>query len=340
MLSISESNGMTAYRAGSNAPPSALYRGRPAFPAPRFVSNTPVGLVTWTDNGAGGTFVISGASQQFADYTPPNKTQNVTVTATDDANSLSLPISIYGTLPVYPQLGYEIELDVDTKTKKARDGTQYHREDGLPEIGWAFAWDNRQDDERSEMMEFWMKHRRIKPFYLIDVEGEIINLVKFTSSLKSAPNGANRWAMGASFRGFYSPIDLAPPSAPTLLSVISYGSSSLTAFWSAAIDNVGVTGYKVEIDGTSVFDAGNVFSFTYSAFGPYSGHSFRVQAYDAAGNYSDWSNSMVGFCQAPCPPIILSGSTVDSSTVSLTIYEPDEVCMEIPPSGDDYLLLL
>lgn len=205
-LVITEANAQTTYRAGSNAPADAKFRVRGALPLPQFTASGLEDLVSWSDNGAGGTFEVFSTFNEIAVYTPANKTQVVTITANDSDESGEYALTVFGTIPVHPQLGYEIELDAETKTKKAKDGTQYHREDEPPTMGWAYAWDNRMDDEHAEMRQFWFNHRRVTPFYLVDVEGDVLNRVKFVSALKSAPNGANRWAMGASFKGAYEGI--------------------------------------------------------------------------------------------------------------------------------------
>jgi hypothetical protein len=206
--SITEINGTATYRAGSNAPEDALSRVRGAEPALQFTAVSPASAITWTDGGAGGLFTPSGANNAIAIYIPANRTQQAIVSATDSANTVSYTITIIATLPLHPQVGYETELDVETKIKKARDGTKYFREDGAMEMGWVMAWDNRERDDRNEMMEFWMYHRKVKEFYLVDLAGDSVNKVFFNSSIKSIPSHENRWAMSAGFVGVYAPLPL------------------------------------------------------------------------------------------------------------------------------------
>jgi glucose/arabinose dehydrogenase/chitodextrinase len=90
--------------------------------------------------------------------------------------------------------------------------------------------------------------------------------------------------------------DTTPPSAPSSLVASAVGSSQVNLSWSAATDNVGVTGYRVERcqgagcssfaevgtpSGTSFSDTGLAASTSYS---------FRVRAVDAAGNLGPYSN--------------------------------------------------
>ncbi len=205
---ITEQNEMTVYRAGSNAASLALSRVRGSVTKPQFTAVSPSGTVVWRDedeNGfpAGGTFVLSGSGNRTATYTPNNRSQIVQVKATDAVNTVSRQITIFGTLPLYAQFGYKVELDVETKIKYAKDRTPYFREDGLPEISWVFEFNNRAKEDVSELMQFWANHRKVLPFYLVDPELNLLNQVFFTSSWTSSPLGGNRNNMAASFKGQY-----------------------------------------------------------------------------------------------------------------------------------------
>jgi len=206
-ISISELTGMTTYRAGSNAPVSYISRIRGAIPNPVYVAVGNTGLVTWNDGGAGGTFVLSGLNSTTASYTPKNKTQAVIITATDTVpNSATKNLSVFGTMPLQPQVGVETEWDIETKTKLARDRTRYFREDGGLEIGYVYGWDNRMLIDKNELIQFWLDHRKVLLFWAVDTEGALQNQVWFISSIKAVFAGANRWNMAAGVRGLYNPI--------------------------------------------------------------------------------------------------------------------------------------
>ena len=98
-------------------------------------------------------------------------------------------------------------------------------------------------------------------------------------------------------------LDTTPPTAPTGLGATASGSSQITLNWTAATDNVGVTGYGLERcqgaacttfaqiatpSGTTYNDTGLLPSTTYQ---------YQVRATDAAGNFSGYSNM-----PAPPPP--------------------------------------
>jgi glucose/arabinose dehydrogenase/PKD repeat protein/chitodextrinase len=91
------------------------------------------------------------------------------------------------------------------------------------------------------------------------------------------------------------PTDNTPPSAPTGLTATAAGSSQVNLSWTAATDNVGVTGYRVERcqgagcsnftevatpTGTTYNDTGRSASTTYR---------YRVRAADAASNLGGYS---------------------------------------------------
>ena len=76
--------------------------------------------------------------------------------------------------------------------------------------------------------------------------------------------------------------DTQAPSVPSNLSVSST-SRGLKISWSASIDNVGVTGYEVLVDGMAWQGSTSTSVLLKVAAGP---HEVRVLATDNAGNYS------------------------------------------------------
>jgi chitodextrinase len=79
--------------------------------------------------------------------------------------------------------------------------------------------------------------------------------------------------------------DTQAPTAPTdLVASASNGSVGLT--WTAASDDVGVTGYRILRDNTSIDTVGPVTSYTDTTVQPSTTYSYTVVAFDAAGNTS------------------------------------------------------
>ena len=84
--------------------------------------------------------------------------------------------------------------------------------------------------------------------------------------------------------------DLEDPTAPVLLSAVADSESAITITWSAATDDVAVMGYEYSRDGGAAVDVGNVLTTQDTGLTDSTEYSYRVRAYDAAGNRSEWSN--------------------------------------------------
>jgi hypothetical protein len=94
------------------------------------------------------------------------------------------------------------------------------------------------------------------------------------------------------------------PTAPTNLAATAFSSTQINLSWTAATDNVGVTGYKIYRDGVEV---GTSTTTSYSATGltASTAYSFTVKAYDHAANLSAASNT----ANATTLVGVVSGST-------------------------------
>ena len=123
--------------------------------------------------------------------------------------------------------------------------------------------------------------------------------------------------------------DTAAPTAPSGLAASAVTSSRVDLSWSAASDNVGVTGYEVERcqgAGCSSFAAvTTVTTLAWSDTGRSSGtsYSYRVRARDAAGNTGAYSGVASAVTPAsvdnpPSAPSGLSASASGSSGVNLS----------------------
>ncbi|MES9934751.1 MAG: fibronectin type III domain-containing protein [Candidatus Sedimenticola sp. PURPLELP] len=79
--------------------------------------------------------------------------------------------------------------------------------------------------------------------------------------------------------------DTLPPSKPQQLKAIKVGADSVTLSWQASEDNIGVVGYEIERDGEKIADSKTP-GFTDNKLEPLKSYSYKVIAYDAAGNRS------------------------------------------------------
>jgi len=84
--------------------------------------------------------------------------------------------------------------------------------------------------------------------------------------------------------------DVTPPSAPTNLSSVA-GSGRIDLTWTAANDDVGVTGYDIYRDGTVLATIGTVTSYSDMNVDPSTTYQYQVQARDAAGHLSDFATT-------------------------------------------------
>jgi chitodextrinase len=117
--------------------------------------------------------------------------------------------------------------------------------------------------------------------------------------------------------------DTTAPTTPTGLTASAITSTSLTLSWSAATDNVGVSGYSVFRNGVRI---ANVSTTSYSDTGLVAAttYSYTIAAYDAAGNASALSAAVSATTlalpdtQAPSVPTGLTGTAVSSSQINLS----------------------
>src|SRR4029078_6974066 len=83
--------------------------------------------------------------------------------------------------------------------------------------------------------------------------------------------------------------DTTPPSAPTNLSASAASATRVDLSWTAATDNVGVTGYEIFRGATSTPRIANVTTYSDTGLQPSSGYTYTVRARDAAGLWSSLS---------------------------------------------------
>lgn len=119
--------------------------------------------------------------------------------------------------------------------------------------------------------------------------------------------------------------DTQAPTAPSSLSATGISQTALTLNWSAATDNVGVTGYDIYQDNVKI-NASPVTatSFAVSGLTANTIYIFYVQAYDAAGNTSAGSGLLniqtppPPDTEAPSAPTTLAASNITQSSLTLS----------------------
>ncbi|WP_410567583.1 PQQ-dependent sugar dehydrogenase [Amycolatopsis sp. cmx-4-61] len=109
--------------------------------------------------------------------------------------------------------------------------------------------------------------------------------------------------------------DTQPPTTPTRVRATASG-TTVTVRWTAATDNVGVTGYEVLRDGAtagSTAGAGST-SFTDSGLAANTRYQYRVRARDAQGNRSAPSAPIAVTTGASCATALCSVTRVTTET--------------------------
>jgi fibronectin type 3 domain-containing protein len=121
--------------------------------------------------------------------------------------------------------------------------------------------------------------------------------------------------------------DTTPPTAPTGLTATGSSTTSIDLNWTASTDNFAVTGYKVFRDGgaTEVATVSTT-SFSDTGLAVNSTHSYRVVAFDAAGNQSANSNTASATTQ-------LAGALVSLALNPTTVTAPNPSTGTVTLSG-------
>lgn len=97
--------------------------------------------------------------------------------------------------------------------------------------------------------------------------------------------------------------DVSAPSVPTSLSATGLSLFSIELNWNASTDNFGVAGYRVWRDGLAIATT-TMTSYTDSGLATSTSYAYYVTAFDAAGNESASSTSVIGTTLAPAPPSV------------------------------------
>jgi chitodextrinase len=113
--------------------------------------------------------------------------------------------------------------------------------------------------------------------------------------------------------------DVTPPTAPASFTAVAAGPSQINLSWTAAIDNVGVTGYVLSRGGVQIKQ---LTGLTYSDpnLSPGTSYTYSIYAIDAAGNVGPTATVTVtaGDVTPPTAPGSLTAVAASSSQVNLT----------------------
>ncbi len=103
------------------------------------------------------------------------------------------------------------------------------------------------------------------------------------------------------------PIDTAPPTTPSNVSVTGTTASTVSLAWDASTDDVGVTGYQI-YRGNSLAGSSTTTSFTDQGLSANTTYSYTVIAQDASGKQSSASTAVSGTTTGVVPDFSLSAT--------------------------------
>ncbi len=133
-----------------------------------------------------------------------------------------------------------------------------------------------------------------------------------------AKDGANN--IGAASSVTFTTSDVSAPSSPGTPTFSSIAMTSATVSWTAASDNVGVTGYQYQVNSGSWQTLGNVLTTSLTGLSAVTTYTVNVRARDAAGNWGGASSASFTTpdTAAPTVPAGLTASAPNSNRVNLT----------------------
>jgi glucose/arabinose dehydrogenase/chitodextrinase len=158
----------------------------------------------------------------------------------------------------------------------------------------------------------------------------------------TANQSGNAWVMQlVAFKASTGSGDTTLPSVPTDLTATPASATEIDLAWTASTDNVGVAGYRVFRNGTSVGTPATT-SFHDSGLEPTTTYSYTVSAFDAAGNSSAQSASASATTPASpadtTPPTVSMTAPSSGATVSGTQTVSADAADDVGVAGVQFLL--
>jgi chitodextrinase len=140
----------------------------------------------------------------------------------------------------------------------------------------------------------------------------------YTYTVRAFDNGGNISQASAPVSA--TVVDTVPPTPATLVGT-SPSATEIDLTWSGAGDDVAVTGYQVQRDGTVIATLGNVTAYQDTGLASSTTHAYVVYTLDAAGNVSAPSNTVTITAKDVTPPTMPSGLSalaVSSTEIDVT----------------------
>ncbi len=187
-----------------------------------------------------------------------------------------------------------------------------------------------QADEFTFISPFWSHYFNAYVSYTED--GSLSSSQVLTDSYTAANTALNagRYSSTGTFLEslLLSAPDTTPPAVPAAPTLTATGSTEDQIAWTPDTDNVGVAGYAVFRNGTPIAKV-NAWSYVDTGLTPGATYDYRVQAFDASGNYSPFSDALAVVTVNTTPPTAPSNLEVTATT-------SDSVSLSWTASYGDY----
>lgn len=241
------------------AAPVAEYRYvDPVVALPSFTASGATGTVHWSASSG----ELSAATGAGVTLDPSNRTELVIITATDDSASVSVSIQIYGTFPVQPKWG--IEIDVDPTSGKIQFPMVYEKrtyEEYFFNVLQFYKWHKRAIIDESEAEDGTLDYKvnAGRPFYVDDIASGILAKVYFDSVMRQSFEAADNVAYSFQFKGYDYEVPSMPATGPSVMkSPLDLGAVAwVEASDSTVSDSSNVTS-MTERTGLATISAGSV----------------------------------------------------------------------------------
>ncbi|MDC8005110.1 T9SS type A sorting domain-containing protein [Aureisphaera galaxeae] len=126
--------------------------------------------------------------------------------------------------------------------------------------------------------------------------------------------------------------DTDAPTTPINLAAANIDVTSFDLSWNASTDNIGVTGYEIFQDGSSIATSATT-NYSVTGLNPSTTYAYTVRAFDAAGNDSAFSAPLDVTTLAPTP--VSCTNTISSLPYSESFETPGNLGLWAQATGDD-----
>lgn len=134
--------------------------------------------------------------------------------------------------------------------------------------------------------------------------------------------------------------DTEEPSAPSDPAASASGPNSVTVTWTAAVDNVAVTEYRISRGGVQVaVTDGATQAWTDTGLLSQTSYSYTVRAVDAAGNVSAASVAASVTTPGPTPQVAIADSYANASSPTTTYATTTALRLDGDPQRRPYIML-